>query len=77
MKLTIELLEKKRIQFDEVSKRVATLYALIQSDEIFTIERNFRHSIVAEYYAAQSLKVALRTQVVYIESQLTIEQIQL
>jgi hypothetical protein len=77
MKLTIELLEKKKIQFDEISKHVAKLYTLIQSDEIFTIEKNFRHSIVAEYYAAQSLKIALRAQVVYIESQLTIEQIQL
>jgi len=68
MKPSLDVYNKKRHEFDAISKNIVQLRNLINSDEFFKLEREYRSALLCEYHTSSSLKIHLKIQLDYLKS---------
>jgi len=70
MKLSLETYNRKCREFDAIGKNIVELRNIINSDEFFKLEREYRTLLLSEYHNASSLKIILKSQIEYLKSSL-------
>jgi len=70
MKLSLEAYNRKCREFDAIGKNIVELRNIINSDEFFKLEREYRTLLLSEYHTASSMKIILKSQIEYLKSSL-------
>lgn len=68
MKPSLDVYNKKRHEFDAISKNIVQLRNLINSDDFFKLQREYRSMILSEYHTSSSMGIILKNQLDYLKS---------
>jgi hypothetical protein len=68
MKPSLDVYNKKRHEFDAISKNIVQLRDFINSDEYFKLAPEYRSALLSEYHTSSSLRIHLKIQIDHLRS---------